>query len=114
VEIIEFSKGFEKLCFAFNNEFKEGQLLVYYEALRRWNVEAFNYAVRAIIPAARFFPKPVEIIDAMKDYRETIPPERQLESNEVIPDKMPDEVREALKNMEIGGQKIALDKDIRK
>ena len=67
-----------KLCFAFDKEYKEGQMLVYLEFIQPHKIEALCYAVNKAILGNQYFPKISELIDLMKEYRETIPPERQL------------------------------------
>ena len=74
----EFAGQFMKLCFAFDKEYKEGQMLVYLEFIAGLKFEALKYAVQKAILNSKFFPKISELIDLINEYRETIPAERQL------------------------------------
>ena len=104
----EFGYEYKKLCDAFDKEIKEGQMLVYYEYLAGRKKEALHYAVNELILGSKFFPKIAEIIEIMKEYKEKIPVERQLqgaEEEESVP--MPDDVRAMIQSMltHIGGNK---------
>jgi len=92
----EFSEQYGKLCAAFDKEIKDGQLLVYYEYLAGLKIEAMKYAVNQAILTAKFFPKISELIDMIKEYRETVPVERQLQANTepIVP--MPQELRDKI------------------
>lgn len=78
MESKEFATQFMKLCFAFDKDYKEGQMLVYLEFIAPHKIEALCYAVQKAILGNQFFPKISELLDLMKEYRETIPAERQL------------------------------------
>lgn len=76
----EFLRLFEEMCHAFNQDFKEGQAIVYFKYLKAFQKEAFAYAVDEAILHLKYprMPLPAELIDSMKDYKEPIPAERQL------------------------------------
>jgi hypothetical protein len=101
MESKEFGIQYEKLCFAFDKEVKQGQLLVYYEYLRKYPIKAFQVAVDTSILSAKYFPKIGELVDIMRNYKEIIPPERQLSEGVLKPEeamKYIKEVKEQLDN----------------
>jgi hypothetical protein len=95
--ISDFTQIYSKLCYAFNKDVKRGQLMVYWEYLNKCDVEAFRYATSVIIKHSKFFPSISDLLDIMSNYRKRIPEERQINSNEVIPNEMPEDLKNLLK-----------------
>lgn len=59
--LAEFSAIFAKMCFGFNQDYKEGQMLVYFEQLKGYDFAQLKEIVNKLIGTMRFFPKVAEI-----------------------------------------------------
>lgn len=86
MDIKEFALQYEKMCFAFDKECKEGQMLVYYEYLGKYKINAFKHAVNTLILSNTFFPKIGELVDIMRNYKEPVVDRKMLAANDDIPD----------------------------
>lgn len=87
MQLNDFAVQFARLCFAFDREVKDGQMGVYFEFIGGFKIEALDYAVKKSILFHKYprLPFISEIIDLMQEYRETIPAERQLNSEKYDP-----------------------------
>ena len=98
MDLKEFSVPYTKLCFSFNQQIQQGQLLAYFEQLNMFDVEKLKEACWNLARTSTFFPKIAEIIDEIKSVQ--LKPNlvyKQLENKETIPQQ--EEVRKMIKDL---------------
>lgn len=105
MDIKEFAPQYERLLFAYDKEFKKGQMLVYFDYLKTWDIKALIYAVNKIPSMTSYFPKVKELLDLMKEYRDYIPEGRRLESGEkeLPTEEAKERLRKAMEELKVKG-----------
>jgi hypothetical protein len=63
----EFQKAMASVGIAFDKEITKGHLKVYFEALSEYSIDQVKRALSACLKSCRFFPRPVDIIDAIAE-----------------------------------------------
>ena len=65
MKVDEFAKQYETLCFSFNRDVNQGQMLTYYGFFKDYDINSFEKAIHLCIISNRFMPTISELIEAI-------------------------------------------------
>lgn len=102
----EFIIAFTELWYAYHDKpMNEMQALVYFKHLRNYPLDAVKYSMDIWIDTNEWFPKPCQLIEEVRNQIKTgrYSKNKQLVSNEQVPEEVPVEFTELLKTMKIKG-----------